>query len=115
MNEVKPNLDSRHMQPLPWKRDEREPGKCISLHSANNKAICSFWGGDERHPENFEWCTAAQMERHAAYAEHACNNYPLMQSELERIYGMEDMPEEAIKAIEALMEKTYYEEVPPHV
>ena len=57
---------------------------------------------------------AAQMVAHAEYGQHVMNYFPIVQAELERIYGMEDMPEEAIKAIEKLMELTYFEGVPPY-
>lgn len=110
-----PNKDARTMQPLPWKLEPHEQGKCISVYSANKKFVCSFWGGDMRHPKNFEWCTGAQMIAHANYGAHAMNHFPAMQRAIEEIYNMEDMPEEAIKRIEALMEKTYYEEMPPYV
>ena len=109
-----PNNDSRRMQALPWTADAREEGKCITLESANHKAICSFWGADTRYSENYEWCTNAQKENHAVYAQHALNYFPIVQAELERIYAMEEMPEEAIKAIEKLMELTYFEGVPPY-
>lgn len=111
-----PNNDSRRMQSLPWTADIRERERCITLEAANHKAICSFWGADTRYSENYEWCTSKQMEAHASYAEHVLNNFPLIQSEIERIYAMEDMPEEAIKAIEALMEKIYLNmmEMPPY-
>lgn len=110
------NADSRPMQPLPW-REEKQEGIVNASHitSANNKQVATFWGNDDRHPQNFEWCTTAQREKHVAYTIHCCNSFPHIQAELEKIYGMEDMPEEAVKAIEALMEKIYYEEVPVHV
>lgn len=110
-----PNHDSRHMQSLPWSIVDEGEGKAPTMRSAGKKAIASFWGGDTRHPQNFEWCTAAQAQRHAHYAAHACNAFPVIQREIERIYFMEEMPEDAIKAIEALMEKFYYEEVPKYV
>jgi hypothetical protein len=103
-------------EPLPWRHDIAEEGKCITLESASRKSICSFWGADTRYSENYEWCTSAQMKAHARYAEHALNWFPVIQAELERIYAMEEMPEEAIKAIEALMEKSYLTdmEMPPY-
>lgn len=112
---ITPNLDSRPMHPLPW-REEKEGAfvKASNVMSVNNKNIATFWGDDERHPKNFELPTTAQREKHVAYAIHACNLFPTVQGELERIYAMEDMPEEALKAIEALMEEIYYEEVPPN-
>ena len=111
-----PNIDSRRMQPLPWKIEPIEEYKCVTLRSASRKSICSFWGGDTRYSENQEWCTSKQMVAHATYAEHALNWFPVIQAELERIYAMEEMPEEAIKAIEALMEKSYLNdmEMPPY-
>ena len=111
-----PNIDSRRMQPLPWKIEPVEEFKCITLQSSSRRNICSFWGADTRYSENYEWCTSKQMEAHASYAEHVLNNFPLIQSEIERIYAMEDMPEDAVKAIEALMEKIYLNmmEMPPY-
>lgn len=55
------------------------------------------------------------MIAHAEYGMHAMNHFPAMQKAIEEIYSMEDMPEEAIKAIEELMEKTYREDVPPYI
>ncbi len=109
-----PNNDSRRMHPLPWKIEPIEEFKCITLQSSSRRQICSFWGGDVRYSDNHEWPTSAQMEAHAAYGQHALNYFPIIQKEIERIYGMEDMPEEAIKAIEKLMELTYFEGVPPY-
>lgn len=110
-----PNIDSRRMQPLPWGLVPCGDGECISVESsASAKHICSFWGGDLRHPKDLSWPTGAQMDLHAKYALHACNAFPVIQRELERIYYMEDMPEEAVKAIEVLMGKFYYEGVPPY-
>lgn len=110
-----PHTDARHMQPLPWKSEEED--KSHSLMAYNGKFIATFYGNDERHPQNMQWCTQAQRKRHIAYTLHACNHFPLMQSELERIYNMEEMPEDAIKAIEALMEKVYLTmmDMPPYV
>lgn len=112
-----PNNDARHMQPLPWKIDPREPGRCVDISSASGKAVCSFWGGVTRDVKDFEWCTEQQMIRHANYGEHAMNNFPIMQSALEEIYNMEDMPEDAIKRIEEIMGKVYLNmmEMPPLV
>lgn len=107
-----PNRDSRKMQPLPYRVYHED--KCSSLISINNKQIAVFWGNTERHPKNFEWCTEEQRINHIAYASHAMNYLPLVQDELERIYSMEDMPEEAIKAIETLMKTIYYEGVPKY-
>lgn len=107
-----PNNDSRRMQPMPWRLEEGE--NITELYSASNKHIASFWGNDERHPENLEWCTESQRQRHAAYVHHACKSFPRVQEALERIYGMEEMPEEAIKLIEAVMEECYLGEVPPN-
>lgn len=102
------------MHPLPWRIYIREEEKCITLESPTRRAICSFWGSDTRYSKNYEWCTHAQMEAHARYGEHALNHFPMIQAEIERVYQMEDMPEEALKAIEALMEKTYFEGVPSY-
>ena len=110
-----PNRDSRRMQPLPWEECYREPGKCLDIKSQHTgKQIMSFWGSDKRHPKNLEWCTEAQILAHGKYALHCCNRFPDVLREIERIYWMEDMPEKAVKAIEALMERVYLqpEEVP---
>lgn len=105
-----PNRDSRVMHPLPWFRGGPQgSGDYYSLVSASNKFICTFWGGDERNPKNFQWPTEQQKERHASYAMHVINYFPLIQQTIEKIYLMEEMPEEAIKAIEYLMEKIYLE------
>ena len=111
------NEDSRNMQALPWIVDPREDGKAVTLSSQHSgKVICSFWGGDERDEKNYSWCTEAQMQRHAKYAEHVLNMFPHILGQIEEIYRMEDMPEEAIKAIEGMMEHIYLEpeEMPPY-
>lgn len=109
------NNDSRHMHPLPWEQEEAEEGKCVTLKSASNKTICSFWGGDTRDPKNYEWCTREQMLRHANYATHALNHFPLMQQALEAIYLHPDLPATASSLIEEIMDKCYYVETPPMV
>lgn len=110
------HTDSRTMQPLPW-RVEKEGAfvKSFTMISTNNKQIATFWGSDERHPQNYEWCTHAQMEEHAKYTGHACNSFPLLQQTLEALYALPDLPAAAKEVIESVMEKTYYEKVPPHV
>lgn len=108
------HTDSRPMQPLPWKQEKPELNKCISFQSHNGKEICSFWGGNTRHPQDFQWCTAQQMQNHANYAEHALNNYPLLQKLLEDVYNTPGMPAEAINAIDEAMPKLYCQEVPPY-
>jgi hypothetical protein len=111
------NRDSRRMQPLPWVLCYHEPGKCIDVHSDHTrKHIMSFWGGDKRHPQNLEWCTAAQVAEHAKYTLHCVNLFPHILDTIDYIYRMEEMPEEAIKAIEAMMEHIYLskEEMPPY-
>lgn len=111
------NRDSRRMHPLPWVQAYPEAGKCIDVRSERTrKNILSFWGGDKRHPQNLEWCTSEQMRNHAAYTLHCVNLFPHILAEIERIYGMEEMPEEAIKAIESMMEYIHLppEKMPPY-
>lgn len=104
------NSDARAMHMLPWRLQEND--MCTDLMSHSGKHILTFWGNDDRMKLNTNWCTEKQRKNHAAYVEHAVNNFPAMQKMIEEIYNMEDMPEEAIKAIESLMSKTYFEGVP---
>lgn len=106
-----PNHDSRRMHPLPWQRNNED--KCTSLISASGKIVATFWGNDERMKDDYRWPTEAQRFAHVDYAEHACNAFPIIQAALEEIYSMEDMPEEAIKKIEAVMAEAYFDALPP--
>lgn len=108
-----PHTDSRTMQALPWRVYEDD--KCHNMVADNGKEIATFWGNDERDPQNMQWCTKAQRERHAKYVEHVCNSFPFLMVAIEAVYKCEEMPEDAIKIIEATMEKHYFEEVPPYV
>lgn len=114
INILMPHTDSRAMHSLPWRLQPREPGKCVSMSSYNGKSICSFWGSDERHPGNFDWCTESQKEKHAIYAEHAINTFPAMQRTLIEIANMEDVPVSIAFLVEKTLRETYIEEVPPH-
>lgn len=110
-----PNIDSRKMQPLPWRIDLTAYGKCITIRSRTDRDIMSFWGGDSRDPKNAEWCTAAQMEAHAKYTEHVVNHFPDLQALITMLYERGQMNQITRELIEKTMEKCYYAEVPPYV
>ena len=112
-----PNRDSRDMQPLPWLIDRQGEGGAPTLRSKTGRDIMSFWGGDTRCAGNPSWCTKAQAEEHAKYAEHACNNFPLLIETLEYFYdNLETMTDEMKKeGIEAVMKVAYYERMPKYV
>src|SRR5690349_11532131 len=76
-----PHTDSRTMQPLPWRPVAED--LCDNWVSDNGKQIATFWGGDERDPQNMEWCTTAQRKNHIIYATHAVNHFPKLQKALE--------------------------------
>ncbi len=101
------------MQPLPWELGEDE--KCIHLIARTQRCIATIWGNDERHPKNLEWCTVEQRKNHAAYIEHACNAFPIMQDSMERLFSIPGMPPLALEEIKRLMEQCYFEGVPPYV
>lgn len=102
------NNDSRLFQPLPWHDVEEEKYHDIIAYS--DKIIAMVYGNDTRHPKNMQWCTEVQRRRHVKYILHACNSFPLILKIIEMIYNMEDMPEEAIKAIETMMDRIYLPE-----
>lgn len=115
MSNMVPNTDSRAIMPLPYVVEDQNDG-CTSVKSQSaGKTILTLWGADERDSSNHHWCTKAQRLRQVEYCLHAINHFPAIQNALEAIYAMEDMPEEAIIAIELCMEKVYYANVPPIV
>lgn len=113
MSEQIKHTDARITQPLPWKLEQED--KCTNLMSVNDKHIATFWGNDERHPRNLEWCTESQRLKHAEFAVHACNYFGAAQNVIEWIYGMHGLPEEAIKGIEDLFSIAYFEGAPIYV